>query len=473
MHKVLNSGHFIKYLERFDGKIAQAAKAEMCRYCGGKLHCGDYARKPRGVVGWDKRHSFNCARCRRRKTPPSVRFLGRRVYAGVVVALVSALMHGLNAGRAQVLVEKLGIDRRTLKRWLAWWRAVFVTSGFWKGARASFMPQVEATRMPLSLLEAFGAERRAGCSSCYFLLRRLPLVRVKWRWLCDGCFSPAEHAAGALREGVIPWAALQRNGRRSGMDFAWRRARREGCAMPKQDADYSAGGGGSGGCARWAHFRFSVIGPLLAAPPGRGDLQAEIALLAGKQWRHPVTGQWVRFGSSTIERWYYRALHGAKDPVGVLTRKVRNDHGAHRSLSFELRNAISVQHQQHPEWSCQLHYDNLAVRVAEDSRLGALPSYVSVRRYMRAAGMFKRRRLGGRRDTAGARAAEARFAALEVRSYESEYVNALWHLDFHQGSIPVLTKPGEWLRPQLLGVLDDHSRMCCHLQWYWRKPPRT
>ena len=236
--------------------------------------------------------------------------------------------------------------------------------------------------------------------------------------------------------------------------------------MPKQDADYSAGGGGSGGCARWAHFRFSVIGPLLAAPPGRGDLQAEIALLAGKQWRHPVTGQWVRFGSSTIERWYYRALHGAKDPVGVLTRKVRNDHGAHRSLSFELRNAISVQHQQHPEWSCQLHYDNLAVRVAEDSRLGALPSYVSVRRYMRAAGMFKRRRLGGRRDTAGARAAEARFAALEVRSYESEYVNALWHLDFHQGSIPVLTKPGEWLRPQLLGVLDDHSRMCCHLQWY-------
>lgn len=162
MHKVLNSGHFIKYLERFDGKIAQAAKAEMCRYCGGKLHCGDYARKPRGVVGWDKRHSFNCARCRRRKTPPSVRFLGRRVYAGVVVALVSALMHGLNAGRAQVLVEKLGIDRRTLKRWLAWWRAVFVTSGFWKGARASFMPQVEATRMPLSLLEAFGAERRRG-----------------------------------------------------------------------------------------------------------------------------------------------------------------------------------------------------------------------------------------------------------------------------------------------------------------------
>ena len=217
---------------------------------------------------------------------------------------------------------------------------------------------------------------------------------------------------------------------------------------------------------RWAHFRFSVIGPLLASPPGRGDLRGELQRLAAKTWRHPVTGQRVQFGASTIERWYYRALREATDPVGVLGRKIREDHGTHPSLSVALREAIRSQYRQHPDWSYQLHADNLAVRVEQDPRLGPMPSCGSVRRYMKAHGLLKRRRLGGRRRTAGAERAEQRFEDREVRSYENEYVNGLWHLDFHHGSVPILTTPGQWLYPVLLGILDDHSRLCCHAQWY-------
>ena len=55
---------------------------------------------------------------------------------------------------------------------------------------------------------------------------------------------------------------------------------------------------------RWAHLRFSVIGQLLAAPPPKGELRAQIEALAGRQWRHPITGEPVRFGFSTIERWF-------------------------------------------------------------------------------------------------------------------------------------------------------------------------
>jgi transposase InsO family protein len=58
------------------------------------------------------------------------------------------------------------------------------------------------------------------------------------------------------------------------------------------------------------------------------------------------------------------------------------------------------------------------------------------------------------------------FAARETRSYEVTHVHGLWHLDFHQGSRPVLTADGQWQKPQLLGVRDDRSRLCCHLQWY-------
>jgi len=96
---------------------------------------------------------------------------------------------------------------------------------------------------------------------------------------------------------------------------------------------------------------------------------------------------------------------------------------------------------------------------------GDMPSYVTVRRYMKDSGMFKRRRLG-RGHTAGVVVAEERFARFEIRSYESEYVSALWHLDFHAGSLKVLLENGQWGWPQLLALLDDHSRLCCHAQWY-------
>src|SRR5262249_59412350 len=70
------------------------------------------------------------------------------------------------------------------------------------------------------------------------------------------------------------------------------------------------------------------------------------------------------------------------------------------------------------------------------------------------------------RRTAGAVRAEARLFDREVRSYEAEYVGGLWHWDCHVGSKKVLTPRGEWQPPVLFGVLDDRSRLACHLQWY-------
>jgi putative transposase len=55
--------------------------------------------------------------------------------------------------------------------------------------------------------------------------------------------------------------------------------------------------------------------------------------------------------------------------------------------------------------------------------------------------------------------------SLEVRSFEIAYVHGLWHLDFHHGSRKVLTREGRWTTPLLLGVLDDCSRLACHVQW--------
>ena len=216
---------------------------------------------------------------------------------------------------------------------------------------------------------------------------------------------------------------------------------------------------------QWARLRFSVVGPLLASPPERGELQTRLRELAAQKWRHPVTADWVQFGLSTIERWYYTARQEKQDPVKALQRKLRSDLGQHPALSLPLREALTLQYRQHPNWSYQLHTDNLAVLAEQKPELGPAPAYASVLRFMKAHGLFKRRRRGPVHSP-GAQLAEQRFESREVRSYENEYVHGLWHLDFHHGSLRVLLERGQWAYPLLLGVLDDHSRLCCHAQWY-------
>jgi len=88
-----------------------------------------------------------------------------------------------------------------------------------------------------------------------------------------------------------------------------------------------------------------------------------------------------------------------------------------------------------------------------------MPCYATVRRYMRQRGLLRARKKRVREGDEG-------FTPRETRSFEVAHVHGLWHLDFHEGSRAVLTPSGEWKKPQLLGILDDRSRLCCHLQWY-------
>src|SRR5712672_849271 len=216
---------------------------------------------------------------------------------------------------------------------------------------------------------------------------------------------------------------------------------------------------------QWAHFRFSVIGQLLAAPPRKGMLRLELDQLAACAWRHPVSGEPVRFGVSTLERWYYRARKERHDPVAVLRRKLRKDAGAQAAMGAAVCQAVLAQYAAHKSWSVKLHHDNVLALAERNPALTPVPSYSTLRRFLAAHGLDKRRRLTSRR-TDGAERAEARLLDREVRSFEAAYVNGLWHWDCHHGSKKVLTSRGEWRTPILFGVLDDRSRLACHLQWY-------
>ena len=158
-HAFLSDARFYRLLFHMDQDLANQVRQAGCRFCGGVLHSARYPRKPRGLraaldATYDTRLSLCCGEdgCRRRHTPPSVRFLGRKVYLGVMVVLLTALQHGLTDKRRRALVERLDIPPQTLARWRRWWREVFPGTRCWRAERGHFLPPVAVEQLPGALL---------------------------------------------------------------------------------------------------------------------------------------------------------------------------------------------------------------------------------------------------------------------------------------------------------------------------------
>lgn len=160
--ELLGEKRFFGLLLRVDEDLAAQARAAGCRVCGQSVHAGNFRRKARGVAhgleqdyAW--RLSFCCARreCRKRLTPSSVRFLGRKVYLGAVVVLVSALRCGATPTRMARITEVLGVSRRTVNRWRQWWIEIFPQTRCWAAGSGLFSVPVPTAQLPQSLLERF------------------------------------------------------------------------------------------------------------------------------------------------------------------------------------------------------------------------------------------------------------------------------------------------------------------------------
>lgn len=145
---IINSASFWQSLIEFDLEICRCVQSAGCPWCGGTLDRGDYARKPRGIPealaeAFSTRLSTCCRCCRKRVTPPSVRFLGRKVYVGAIVIL------------ATMSVLVCAAAGRTLARWRAWWTTVLPTTTFWQAACGRLVPAVQTGQLPGALLERF------------------------------------------------------------------------------------------------------------------------------------------------------------------------------------------------------------------------------------------------------------------------------------------------------------------------------
>jgi hypothetical protein len=182
-HDLPASASFWLFLLAVDEDLAAETRKKGCS-CGGRLHRANYLRKPRGTPTQLPEHqrlrlSFCCDRdgCRKRVLPPSVRFLGRRVYLCAIVVLIGAMRQGPTPRRVSELSKRFGADESTIARWQTFWRQHFPRTPFWKIARASFVTLDEIVGLVYSLVDAF-LRRHPPCEAWILLLRVLSPITV-------------------------------------------------------------------------------------------------------------------------------------------------------------------------------------------------------------------------------------------------------------------------------------------------------
>jgi hypothetical protein len=157
-HAFVLDDKFFSCLQEIDQEIARQVARAGCPWCGGALDRPDDDRKTRvdrfiaATVEPPLRRISFCGRrerCRRRCTPPSVVFLGRRVYLGVVVIVASAIAW-LQRALARPATQ---VPARTLRRWATWWRTELPVTSLFVALRGLLASPVDTARLPCSLLE--------------------------------------------------------------------------------------------------------------------------------------------------------------------------------------------------------------------------------------------------------------------------------------------------------------------------------
>lgn len=162
--EILRDARFFELLLRIDEQRCQEVRGRRCCHCGGPLHSGHFARKPRGgprperlPEGYEVRFDLCCGRCRQRTLPESVRFLGRKVYFAVVVAVATVVARGADRGAVRLLRQQLGVSWSTVKRWKVWWQQL-TGSALWQRIRGTLPIDLDVSDLPKSLLDHFDGE---------------------------------------------------------------------------------------------------------------------------------------------------------------------------------------------------------------------------------------------------------------------------------------------------------------------------
>jgi hypothetical protein len=104
--------------------------------------------------GYEIRFDLCCGWCRKRTLPPSVRFLGRKVFVAVAIAVATVVVRGRDRDAVGLLRRELGVSWQTLQRWCRWWLELTGTA-LWQRIRGTLPVSLDLAELPKSLLDYF------------------------------------------------------------------------------------------------------------------------------------------------------------------------------------------------------------------------------------------------------------------------------------------------------------------------------
>ena len=464
MARCFSDSRFFSTLTKFDDDL-RCRSAGSGVTCGGRLDSARYPRKPRGGPAglgaeYEWRLSFCCARegCRRRVTPPSVRYLGRRVYLGVVVVLVSAMEHGLSLRRVAKLHEHLG-DRPAHAAAVA---AVVAARRSSRAACGAARADASCRRSRRrccrhALLERFGGRPRgAGAAGARAARAADDAIGNRREGFGAAVNDPQKMRSARALNGRRK-VRSQRRRRGSARTARERRERIECDGRRRRERLTGDELGTAALCDRGAAARLAAAARgaararLRGWPRSRGATRGRASRCASAA--RPSSAGCMRHARAAI-RWRRWAAPCARD------------RGRAPSLRLELRQLVRQQYEEHPalDGPAPLRQSprppgGLARWRA--TRAASVPVRAPLHKRPGASCASAARVARGRRTT-GRRGA----GDFEMRSYEVAHTHALWHADFHHGSRKVSPPTAAGQTPLLVCFLDDHSRLVCHLQWY-------
>lgn len=161
--ELLRDVSLFQVLHQIDKDLAETCRQAGCPYCRGPLHYASYLRKPRGgpkniPEDYQKRFSLCCGRptCRRRVLPPSCLFLGRKVYWYAVILVAMTLRQRRTKGYSiNRLIRMFSIPRKTIVRWLHYFRNTFPVSAPWQRLRGRVHAAIGDQGLPGDLVDHF------------------------------------------------------------------------------------------------------------------------------------------------------------------------------------------------------------------------------------------------------------------------------------------------------------------------------
>ncbi len=194
---------------------------------------------------------------------------------------------------------------------------------------------------------------------------------------------------------------------------------------------------------RIAVFRFGVIFPLLDVKRENwGQKERTVRQLVQKSWEVPFSDR-TYISRATILNWYQRYKVGGEKIEGLYP-KDREDRGRRRSVNPETEIALVRMKQKHPDWTVPIILESAA-------KTGVIPAIhgitaATVYRIFKEHGVKKKKE-----DS-------------DLRKFEVQVSNDLWQSDAMHG--PMVVLEGKRRKSILFAIIDDHSRLITHGQFY-------